>query len=69
MWVQIIYIGGTLLAFTVLMLTVHIRFAVLEKEVLDLRRRFDNSTASYGWTPKKKASLWAAIQSEENDHD
>jgi hypothetical protein len=67
MIVQILYIGGTLLAFVVLMLTVHIRFAMLEKEVLDLRRRFDNSTASYGWTPEKKARMWAA--SQENDHD
>jgi len=65
--IQIIYTVVTLMAFAVILLTVHIRIGDLERRLTALQRRFDNSTASYGWTPEKKARMWAA--SQEDDHD
>ena len=61
MWVQIIYIGGTLLAFTVLMLSVHIRIGALEAEVQRLHAIVHNRYARALWGPQDFA--------RENDHD
>ena len=61
MWVQIIYIGGTLLAFTVLMLTVHIRIGALEAEVRRLNGIVHNHYARALWGPQDFAK-------EDNDH-
>jgi len=62
MWVQIVYIGGTLLAFTVLMLTVHIRIGALEAEVQRLNGIIHNHYARSLWGPQDFAK-------EDNDHD
>jgi len=61
MWIQIIYIGGTLLAFTVLMLTVHIRIGALEAEVQRLNGIIHNHYARALWGPQDFAK-------EDNDH-
>ena len=61
MWIQIIYIGGTLLAFTVLMLTVHIRIGALEAEVRRLNGIVHNHYARALWGPQDFA--------KEDDHD
>ena len=61
MWIQIIYIGGTLLAFTVLMLTVHIRIGALEAEVQRLNGIIHNHYARALWGPRDFAK-------EDNDH-
>jgi len=58
--VQILYIGGTLLAFTVLMLSVHIRIGQLEERVRELHARINSS---YG------RALWGPPDYTENDHD
>ena len=52
MWAQIIYIGGTLLAFTTLMLTVHIRIGRLEAEVRYLSGVIHHHYARALWGPQ-----------------
>ena len=70
MWVQIIYTVVTLMAFAVILLTVHIRIGAIEKELADVRRKVDRSI-SYGWTPHaaKRGALWPPLDhAMEDDH-
>jgi hypothetical protein len=68
---SIFYVFFTLMAFAVIIITVHIRIGAIEGELADLRRRFDRSV-SYGWTPHgaKRGALWPPLDhAQGDDHD
>lgn len=62
MWVQIIYTVVTLMAFAVILLTVHIRIGALEAEVRRLNGIVHNHYARALWGPQDFAK-------EDHDHE
>jgi hypothetical protein len=69
---QLFYIFFTLMAFALIIITVHIRIGAIEKELADVRRKVDRSI-SYGWTPHaaKRGALWPPLDHamEDDRHD